>query len=302
VLIGILLPALNKARRAAATVQCSSNMRQIASSMLMYINANKGKFPPAQIDAMPPAYPTGWWWPNELVRGKYINAPSVYDKPNSSTNDKRFRKTNVFRCPEGLDEDSASTSSAGGDYPTDTGNNGYSMGFAPSPPTFPVDNDVLCAKEGFGVPTWYMLNSRNTSASNAVTELKAMPFMYFNVSDPTQLSNKDWQRSLSLIRKPGEMVMIVEASNPNWADQTQSSKYSGIYLKRLGGRHGKKSMDGANAYTNFAFFDGHVGLFPTEPYTKLCPAGVPGKSSTDNSLPYFHNETIFFLSKQKAGR
>src|SRR5262245_56567575 len=67
VLVGILLPALNKARRAAATVQCSSNMRQIASAMLMYINANKGKFPPAQAPVIAGIYDVGWWWPNELV-------------------------------------------------------------------------------------------------------------------------------------------------------------------------------------------------------------------------------------------
>ena len=47
VLIGILLPALNKARRAAKQVQCYSNMRQIATAMLIYIQANKGKFMPA---------------------------------------------------------------------------------------------------------------------------------------------------------------------------------------------------------------------------------------------------------------
>src|SRR3954451_9359248 len=63
-LIGILLPALNKARRAAATVQCASNMKQVATAMIMYINANKGHFPPASIQPMPGVYPNGWWWPN----------------------------------------------------------------------------------------------------------------------------------------------------------------------------------------------------------------------------------------------
>src|SRR4051812_26940165 len=99
-LIGILLPALNKARRSAATVQCSSNMRQIATGMLMYINANKGKFPPCQAGVIAGVYDNAWWWPNELVRGKFItSAASVYDKPGSSTNQKQFNKSNVFKCP-----------------------------------------------------------------------------------------------------------------------------------------------------------------------------------------------------------
>ena len=42
VLIAILLPALNAARRQASAVQCASNMRQIATAMLMYIDAHKG--------------------------------------------------------------------------------------------------------------------------------------------------------------------------------------------------------------------------------------------------------------------
>src|SRR5947209_6782159 len=89
VLIGILLPALQKARRSAATVQCSSNMKQIAMGMLMYINANKGALPPSAAPPFPGVYTHGWWWPNELVRFKYINAPSVYSKPGLTVNDKR---------------------------------------------------------------------------------------------------------------------------------------------------------------------------------------------------------------------
>jgi len=87
-LISILLPTLNAARRAAYVVQCSSNMKQIATALLMYTQDNKGKLPP---NAAPPALGLagynggngiGWWWPNELVRRKYINNPAlnVYKK------------------------------------------------------------------------------------------------------------------------------------------------------------------------------------------------------------------------------
>src|SRR5690348_4413373 len=74
-LISILLPSLNRARRAAATVQCSSNMRQIALAMIQYINANNGKLPPCQVKGGGDSYTQGWWWATELVKQKYINAP-----------------------------------------------------------------------------------------------------------------------------------------------------------------------------------------------------------------------------------
>src|SRR4051812_16492327 len=161
-LIGILMPALAKARRSAATVQCASNMRQIASAMLMYINANKGHFPPAEIDPMPNAYANGWWWPNELVRLNYIKAPSIYDAPNSPTSNKRFNRSNVFRCPEGVDESDTAIPSNGGTHPTDSGNNGYSLGFNGAA------DDARWAQDGLAIASWYMLTSRNTSATNAV--------------------------------------------------------------------------------------------------------------------------------------
>jgi prepilin-type N-terminal cleavage/methylation domain-containing protein len=45
VLIGILLPALSKARKAAATVKCLSNERQLVNAVIMYSNENKGYLP-----------------------------------------------------------------------------------------------------------------------------------------------------------------------------------------------------------------------------------------------------------------
>ena len=45
VLIGILLPSLNKARQNAAKVQCLSNEKQIALAIIMYVNDSKGILP-----------------------------------------------------------------------------------------------------------------------------------------------------------------------------------------------------------------------------------------------------------------
>jgi prepilin-type N-terminal cleavage/methylation domain-containing protein/prepilin-type processing-associated H-X9-DG protein len=45
VLIGILMPALIAARKAANTTQCGSNMRQIGMAMRLYLDQNRNKFP-----------------------------------------------------------------------------------------------------------------------------------------------------------------------------------------------------------------------------------------------------------------
>jgi len=299
VLIGVLLPALQKARRSAATVQCSSNMRQVAAAVLQYINANKGRCIPSQIKGtleggMNSPYQFGWWWPTELVRQGYIKAPSVYDHPGSTVGDRKFVRTNVFRCPEGFDEDDGQGGSTSPIAPTDPQNNKFNIG-----------NDTAttyaAGAEGIAVPSWYQLNSRSQQTSSFWPDsVKCCPFVWFdgaNVSTDITVSlhTAGLQRTLSMVKKPSEMVMIVEAANGNWVDQKQSTdpRYSYIYTKRFGARHGKKTADGGNAFTNLAFFDGHVGLFPTYPIS-LHQQG----SGNDNALLDFYRETIFYLGRQ----
>src|SRR5687767_4279041 len=73
ILISILLPTIRGVRRQANLVQCSSNMKQIVTAMIMYIQDNKGRHPPAAVEASSAVGGTvyggrGWWWANELVR------------------------------------------------------------------------------------------------------------------------------------------------------------------------------------------------------------------------------------------
>jgi len=58
-LISILLPALNRARESAKTVQCASNMRQIGIAMRMYSNENRGVICPGNDFAAPVEYESG---------------------------------------------------------------------------------------------------------------------------------------------------------------------------------------------------------------------------------------------------
>ena len=54
-----------------------------------------------------------------------ISPHSVYDHPGSTSADRRFYGPNVFKCPEGVDQDDAAGGS--GAYPTDTKNNAFTI-------------------------------------------------------------------------------------------------------------------------------------------------------------------------------
>jgi prepilin-type processing-associated H-X9-DG protein len=158
-----------------------------------------------------------------------------------------------------------------GDWPTDAKNNCFILY---------NDGDTAgkAAFEGFGVPSWYQLNSRNNSATNAwPTGDRISPFMGWQSGsggNPQQTKDPEWQRNLSMIKQSSKMVMIVEAADQNWWDQSPSTKYgNAAQCKRMGARHGQKhGPDGIYAYANFAFFDGHVALHDVEPFQKVALA------------------------------
>ncbi len=60
VLIGILLPALGKARRSGKSASCISNIRQLVMAEMQYVNENKGRFSPYYNGGSPSKFQIEW--------------------------------------------------------------------------------------------------------------------------------------------------------------------------------------------------------------------------------------------------
>ena len=114
VLMGILLPALARARRSARTVQCASNLRQVANAMNMYLGENKQwvfwRGPDIDIDGME------WYVYGGRETGNSCTAQAnlfnrIVPRPlNQYVNN----DIETFRCPE--DSESASPWTGNADH------------------------------------------------------------------------------------------------------------------------------------------------------------------------------------------
>lgn len=101
ILLALLLPALNKAREVARSIQCASTMRQIGVAFTLYENDYHGCLPDAfRVD---PSLPLASqpkviaWWSWQKIGGYLTNRRS---------NDfmKDVTETHIFDCPENLNQ------------------------------------------------------------------------------------------------------------------------------------------------------------------------------------------------------
>jgi prepilin-type N-terminal cleavage/methylation domain-containing protein/prepilin-type processing-associated H-X9-DG protein len=88
VLIALLLPALRRARSAAVTIECASNMRQLTVCLTMYLNDHKQRFPRTGT-ASATATTEDQRWQGFFERGRYKypseRCPTSTDDPTNIT-------------------------------------------------------------------------------------------------------------------------------------------------------------------------------------------------------------------------
>jgi prepilin-type processing-associated H-X9-DG protein len=110
VLIGVLLPALSKARQAAATTQCVSNLRQIGTASVMFANDHRGYMQTCSSDS---PSTTNWVKFQDPSRRKFVYRddnnllqdvysallPYLGARAGSTFQTEAEGKSKVFRCP-----------------------------------------------------------------------------------------------------------------------------------------------------------------------------------------------------------
>lgn len=99
ILISILLPALAKARLAARTVQCASNLHGFAMALEAYGADNRLYYPAALNDTVSIYNGQSDSWGRVLWEKGYVQA-SQYDYPNNDLQGNTGDDTNPFHCPQ----------------------------------------------------------------------------------------------------------------------------------------------------------------------------------------------------------
>lgn len=95
VLMGILLPALSKARSAAQSVTCLSNLRQGGQVLGMYLATNRGVFPYSNTY---PVIGESWWNVFSRYTGKF-NSNYDYVSGSVMSDSKQILPTGIWACP-----------------------------------------------------------------------------------------------------------------------------------------------------------------------------------------------------------
>lgn len=103
-LVGLLLPSLLGARRAAGDTVCASNMRQVCLALINYATAYRGRFPANALSAPSGGTFEVWLQPN--IIGPFIDGGAV-DPALSGSNWTKDYHGGVFACPR--DEGSVRT-------------------------------------------------------------------------------------------------------------------------------------------------------------------------------------------------
>ena len=222
ILLGILMPAMARAREQAKTVTCQSNLRQIGIATYLYAQAFQGYIVPATV--LKPdhsAYIESW--ASILTAQKFLVAPKI-----TGANDRPSDDPSVFRCPNGINDFVNA-------YYFNTPQDGMGAGA------------WRCYSEQLGgayIDTWYGVNASTGISTNNPLDADGSNLPATVVPQGTGPIWRDYRlNKLSQVKRASELVFIFDGMFMN---------HTNVNPNRVAARHNKSTV------TNILFFDGHV--------------------------------------------
>jgi prepilin-type N-terminal cleavage/methylation domain-containing protein/prepilin-type processing-associated H-X9-DG protein len=243
ILIGVLLPALTKARESARTLKCLSNLRSIGQATLQYSIDNKNCFLPSVIwrDAENSAVD---YWPHLLIYKKYLPAQQIYGA--SGVGPIAF--DSVLVCPSVQSEFTVANSL------TDGVRREKSVLLAPL---------TFANPAGLWVDWSYGINGTTYFANNPAAAL--YPCTSISLNPPTTGNQPVPLRKRTKGRNSSELVFLFDGKE--WNVWNSSADGPRIIRTRIAGwRHGEwlPNKPDTSGRTNVLFMDGHAATFPRE--------------------------------------
>jgi prepilin-type N-terminal cleavage/methylation domain-containing protein/prepilin-type processing-associated H-X9-DG protein len=242
VLVGILLPALNKARIAANALKCSSNLRQLVIATEMFANDHKGYLPKAENNGSPMmqgwANRLGTRWEFDDNMWSWQWAIYKYAGKNAA----------VFQCPADTDPKlryiwNDSTVVNGKD---DNFAGSYRMNWS---------NEILTAV-GTSTPNLSTNYNGTIMTSPKITQIKPAERAIIYMDGTSTLGDQvNFQGTASSdynnvnLKNQGDSTVNVRQNNPYNVAYRRHSRSFGDY-------NSAQALDKGRA--NYAFMDGHV--------------------------------------------
>ena len=227
IVIGLLLPALGRARAAAKASQCLSNLRQLGQVAIIYTQENKGYVMPAFVGRELASFQNGKkqfdMWPTLLVDRRYLRTPRVDGLHGP------VAWNSVLMCPAVADVQYEKAV-----------HDGYLR------VTSSIIDPALVLDCAYGI---------NGSEFGPGT---GPPESY--IYAPCRNADPDFPTTYKLtqIRKSSEMAFLFDGAYSNPGNDP--------LFRIFGGRHGKYSLarPTAGGVVNLLFFDGHAAAWPRE--------------------------------------
>jgi prepilin-type N-terminal cleavage/methylation domain-containing protein/prepilin-type processing-associated H-X9-DG protein len=301
-LIGILLPALSRAKEQAMAVKCMSNLRVIGQALMNYTVDNKGSICPAfNMPSVPPGA-TNYTsigtsqamdgWPSILDRDGYMKS-SAQDQTTAT----------AFYCPSTYDIWGMKNGQTLVDPGKARGYAEWPMVFDGSTGGGDGDNESATTMPlaGFNkiLRCSYWLNAYNPIGGPATKTLSAAD-VYYTVSvgwgpDPSGLFAS--QHRTSSIRYASRLIVAADGIYMGRQSSTELVAPTMIPQSncRIGYRH--RGTHGANTVSNAVFADGHV-----EPIDGLKFPQAQSASNPNSMAQNMNGPTIYANPNQFFGQ